>query len=475
MADENSKNIKEIQKSIATNDVVIFIGAGVSLFTSNEQNEASWKGLLIDGLQKLRQQNFVTVKAFDYFNELLNSKKTTSEEYLDVADKIFEGFKGPEDSFKNWLDDTIGQLKASKKELIEALGELDCPIMTTNYDGLLEIVLKKKPLTWNKFKEDGIGDSFSNIKSYILHVHGYYEEPESVVFNRKQYQDILNNEFAQNKLKGLLETKSLLFFGYGGGLSDPNFDNLLAWKHRVCGKNSLPIYLVNSKKKPNASNFLENIKTIIYEDKGDKKKREGLIHLIKNLKTSKFSDNIPFELKNKVYQKYLNFLVEEYDSVSFFGYSKTEMTLPLEKIFVDLKFDPTHPSIKAMNQIEFEEEFRRKLLVYNFFTSIEKYKIHKAYSEMCKYRTQNTNDLYKNFMHDQWLDALLENKIFITNEEKKCIKNIITDLKNEIFKKTNIEEVKEYEIQHAYNQFRNFIILGHPGKICPSLLFIKII
>ena len=470
MADENSKNIKEIQKSIATNDVVIFIGAGVSLFTSNEQNEASWKGLLIDGLQKLRQQNFVTVKAFDYFNELLNSKKTTSEEYLDVADKIFEGFKGPEDSFKNWLDDTIGQLKASKKELIEALGELDCPIMTTNYDGLLEKVLKKIPLTWKKFKEDGIGDSFSKIKNYILHVHGYYEEPESVVFNRKQYQDILNNEFAQNKLKGLLETKSLLFFGYGGGLSDPNFDNLLAWKHRVCGKNSLPIYLVNSKKKWD-SPFLENIKTIIYEDKGDKKKREGLIDLIKSLKTSKFSDNIPFELKNKVYQKYLNFLVQEYDSVSVFGYSKNEMTLPLEKIFVDLKFDPTHPSIKAMNQIEVEEEFRRKILVYDFFTYTEKYKIHEAFSEMCKYRTQNINDLYKNFMHDQWLDALLESKIF-TTEEQKCIKNKITDLKKEIFKKTNIEEVKKYEIQHAYNQFRNFIILGHPGKICS--LFIQI-
>ncbi|CAF1022851.1 unnamed protein product [Didymodactylos carnosus] len=217
--------------------------------------------------------------------------------YDDEVTKFEENDEKKDDVYKTWLIETVGKLLPKKPELIKAIGELECPILTTNYDSLLEDILTKKPLTWNK-------------------------------------------------------------------------------------------------------HFTE-------------------------------------------------------------GYSKDNISLPLERVYVELKFYPTHPSIKAMKMLEISEEFKRKLFSYGFFDENEVKKINRAIRERS---TENPETFYRNFMTEQWLNVLLGNKNIFTEDDADSIKNKVNQLRKDILKKCNVKEIKQYQIRQAYTEFKHFITLGHPGS-----------
>ncbi|CAF2953154.1 unnamed protein product [Rotaria sp. Silwood2] len=102
--------------------------------------------------------------------------------------------------------------------------------------------------------------------------------------------------------------------------------------------------------------FSTNIKEVKYGHNS-----EDLLQFVKNLKfcTPVIRESLSFtDQKEVVCKKYLNCLINEYGHVPIFGYSNTNMSLSLESVYVELKFDPTHSSIKAMKMLEINEEFR---------------------------------------------------------------------------------------------------------------------
>ncbi|CAF1425244.1 unnamed protein product [Rotaria sordida] len=461
MADE----IQKIKKDIALNQVVIFIGTNVSTYTVNGGEEvAYWKGLLKDGLRLCRHMGSMKDEESDAFTIKFDGHTAQVDDYLLAADRI-KYCLTKDNLYKTWLRETIGVLTAKQTELIQAIGELGCPILTTNYDLLLEDILKKKPLTWNKYYASHPNESFENLKDYILHLHGYFQKPDSVVFSRSDYDQLLSNKFARSKLEALAETKTLLFIGYGAEMFDPNFSNLLKWIPYKNNQKALSIYkLVKSNKNKTLNqisdvSFLENIREISYGDTS-----EGLLSFIKNLKafTPIIRDSLLFtDKKVNIRKKYLHYLIQEHGHVSIFGYSNTNITLPLESVYVELKFDPTHPSIKAMKTLEVNEEFKRKLLSYGFFTEQEMKKLNRAIIERNAFSPET---IYRDFMIDQWLNVLLSNRTIFTEDEATAIKNKINQLKQNILEKSHFKEAKQYQIQQAYNEFKHFIILGHPGS-----------
>ena len=179
MADE----IQKIKKDIALNQVVIFIGTGVSTYTTNgEQDVFHWKGLLKNGFDRCHQSGWINDKDLADFHSKFDNNTAEVGDYLAAANRIKNCFSKTNDAtiidaYKTWLLETVGKLSAKKPELIQAIGELDCPILTTNYDSLLENILEKKPLTWNKYYNDSMDDLLKVLKNYILHIHGYYEDP----------------------------------------------------------------------------------------------------------------------------------------------------------------------------------------------------------------------------------------------------------------------------------------------------------
>jgi hypothetical protein len=66
-----------------------------------------------------------------------------------------------------------------------------------------------------------------------LHLHGYWQDPQSVVLGIRSYEAVLGDAHTQAIQRALRATRTLLFIGYGAGLADPNFGALLRWARGV--------------------------------------------------------------------------------------------------------------------------------------------------------------------------------------------------------------------------------------------------
>ncbi|CAF3762572.1 unnamed protein product [Rotaria sordida] len=463
--------IQKLKNDIALNNVVIFIGSGVSIYTANDEQKVSdWKGLLKHGLQQCYHSGWMSDEEFEDFDTKFNSSTAEVDDYLLAADQIktyfqMENDKINNDLYKTWLRETVGNLSAKRLDLVKSIGELGCLILTTNYDSLLEDVLGKKSLRWNEYYSNGIDDSLENLKDYILHVYGHFEDIDSIIFSSHDYYRLFENESRQSKLREIMETKTLLFIGYDVGIFDLNFYSLLKWISFVTDDKPSSMYKLVKSNKYNMfhqisdTSFLENIKEVPYGNNA-----EDLLEFLKNLKsfTPLIRENLLLtEKKEFVRKKYLNYLINEYAHVSIFGYSNTNMSLPLESVYVELKFDPTHPSIRAMKMLEITEEFKRKLFSPGFFNEHERQQLNRAIIEKNAF---NSEMYCRDFMIDQWLNVLLSNKNIFTDNEANAIKTKVNRLKQNILEQNNFKEARQYQIQQAYNDLKHFIVLGHPGS-----------
>ena len=154
------------------------------------------------------------------------------DDLLSAAEKVSAKLGAPAGGeYRRWLRETVGGLRVKERSVIEALRDLGVPLATTNYDGLLEEVTGRPPVSWREgakvervFREDGPG---------ILHLHGFWDEPESVVLGIRSYEQVLGDAQAQNLQRVLRTARTLLFVGCGAGLRDPNFGAFLRWTRAV--------------------------------------------------------------------------------------------------------------------------------------------------------------------------------------------------------------------------------------------------
>jgi tetratricopeptide (TPR) repeat protein len=226
--------LKDLQEQIARDDVAFVVGAGVSLAATRGCECASWTGLLRHGVQRcidlgrLDDQHAATLR--DQIDSGDMDLLLPAAEV--VSTKLGAATAGPE--WSNWLRDSVGSLKPSAPAVLEALHDLGVVLATTNYDGLLEAVTQRGTTTW-KERPDAVGllREHGRAERSILHLHGFWARPDTVVLGIRSYERLLGDEHAQNVLHVLQTVKSLVFVGFGGGLADPNFGALLEWSGRV--------------------------------------------------------------------------------------------------------------------------------------------------------------------------------------------------------------------------------------------------
>ena len=144
--------------------------------------------------------------------------------------------------FRSWLRDTVGSLHARNREVGEALGALEVTLATTNYDSILEEVTGRPPVTWRQGSD--VERVLRGEDQGILHLHGHWKDPESVILGIRSYEAVLQDEHAQAMQKILRATRTLLFVGYGAGLGDPNFGALLAWSRSLFAGSEYRHYLL---------------------------------------------------------------------------------------------------------------------------------------------------------------------------------------------------------------------------------------
>jgi hypothetical protein len=155
------------------------------------------------------------------------------EAALDAAQDIEHNLNYPDESaLAAWLNVVFKDFKAhdDKKATLEALRDLEqagALLITTNYDNLLEDITGLSAVTWENH------DEFLRVttreKRGILHVHGHWKQPSSIVLGRSSYERVKADALIQDLLKGLWLHKHWLYVGCGNGLDDPNLGSLLAW------------------------------------------------------------------------------------------------------------------------------------------------------------------------------------------------------------------------------------------------------
>jgi tetratricopeptide (TPR) repeat protein len=223
--------LDDLKEQISTRNAVAIVGAGVSILATERAPCASWTGLLHDGAARCAGlYPDLAAKWRERVEGEIDSGDL--DDMLSAAEKITAKLGGKSGGeYRRWLRESVGSLKTKAADVLHALRDLRIPIATTNYDGLIEAATGLPPVTWRETAK--VERVLRGDDAGILHLHGYWDDPASVILSIRSYETVLGDEHAQAVLKALTVTKTLVFIGFGAGLGDPNFGQLLAWTGRV--------------------------------------------------------------------------------------------------------------------------------------------------------------------------------------------------------------------------------------------------
>jgi tetratricopeptide (TPR) repeat protein len=230
MASDSDLLLDDLKSHIANRDVLVVVGAGVSIGATNRDPVASWMGLLEHGIGRCKAVASMSEEWVARRNADLTSGDM--DDLLSVAELVASKLGSPRGGeYGRWLRETVGALRVVHRGVLEALRDLDLTIATTNYDGLIEEVTGRPAVTW----QDGakVERVLRGDDTGVLHLHGYWERPETVILGVRDYQKVLGDAHAQTMQRAIRATRTLLFVGYGAGLKDPNFGAFLKWTRGV--------------------------------------------------------------------------------------------------------------------------------------------------------------------------------------------------------------------------------------------------
>lgn len=222
---------QDLKEEIAKRQCIVIVGAGVSISSTRNAPCASWTGLLRDGVKRCTDLLPNLPAGWDK-RALEDIDSGDLDGLLASAEKISSKLGAPQGGeYSRWLRESVGHLTIENAEILSALKALGAVIATTNYDNLIEEITGLPAITW----QDGtrVERVLRGDEQAILHLHGHYQAPESVILGIRSYDQILGNEHAQTMQRAIASLKTLLFVGCGDGLHDPNFGALLQWTGKV--------------------------------------------------------------------------------------------------------------------------------------------------------------------------------------------------------------------------------------------------
>jgi predicted NACHT family NTPase len=225
-------SIVKLKEEIAAGRVVTIAGTGVSVAACGNQEVegfkvATWTGLLRHGVKHLVDIGAATDKVAGVLEMQVDSGET--DLIITAAETISQRMRARSDgTFRGWLKDTVGKLKIRDRIVPDALAALPGVLATLNYDSLLEEATGRHAVTW--LKTDAVQDVLTRVDpDAVLHLHGWFKEPESVVLGLSSYLSVKDHPHARAVLELFTIDRTLLFVGCGDTVLDPNFTRLIEW------------------------------------------------------------------------------------------------------------------------------------------------------------------------------------------------------------------------------------------------------
>lgn len=218
---------QELMEVINQGNATFFIGTGVSVgATYNTANGqyASWVGLIKNGI------DYVVAKRIrdDVWKQqqLEDLAQNEAESYIAVATEVETALKS-RNEYADWLRQSVGSLKAEHTNVLNELVQLtqNNRVMTTNYDDLLENTLGWPTVDWTDPK--AFQRAMLGLDDAVMHLHGHWQNPNSVVFGQTSYDDVASDAHTQFLFRNIIQSRSLVFVGCGETLFDYNVGRAL--------------------------------------------------------------------------------------------------------------------------------------------------------------------------------------------------------------------------------------------------------
>ena len=225
-------HIDKLKSALAQGHVVTVVGTGVSVAACGNQEVedfkvATWTGLLQHGVKHCKDVGEADDDDVELLTMQIESGKTNF--LISAAEDISQRMQAKSPGvFRGWLKDTIGKLEIKDRSILDAVAALRSMLCTLNYDNLLEVATQRRAVTW--LKPDEIQDVLTGMtQDAVLHLHGWYKEPESVVLGLSSYLSVKDHPHAKAVLNLFTIDRTLLFVGCGDTVLDPNFTRLIEW------------------------------------------------------------------------------------------------------------------------------------------------------------------------------------------------------------------------------------------------------
>lgn len=221
------ESIKRIQQARENNQLVVFVGAGVS------QNSGipTWNGLINAVAKKIGYSKCVGCKSKEELcpkDECKIRYEFSQNDLLRIPEYYFhqDTSKGHSEYY-NFIQETLRSDAGPNQIDDEIFAVLPHHIITTNYDSLLEQSTEVNSLLYTTVTRDS--DLLSNASErYIIKMHGDLESPETIVLKESDY---LNYEqehpLISTFIRALLVNHTFLFLGYT--LNDNNLNLIISW------------------------------------------------------------------------------------------------------------------------------------------------------------------------------------------------------------------------------------------------------
>ncbi|MFV0286488.1 MAG: SIR2 family protein [Demequina sp.] len=103
-------------------------------------------------------------------------------------------------------------------------------MLTTNYDTLIDSRDGRSTSDLRDVRD--LLDIVTGNSRAVGHLHGVWSRPETVVLGAIDYERYLQKDSHREVEHAALLTRSFVYVGFGSGIEDPHFGNLLAW-HRT--------------------------------------------------------------------------------------------------------------------------------------------------------------------------------------------------------------------------------------------------
>lgn len=231
----------QLVKAIARRRSVLFLGAGISANSRNEDGKhpATWKKFLQDILEKRKEK--------------LNQQKDIIEEKLNMQDyltacEIMVEILG-ENDFGELAADEFRRPGYKPSDIHAAIFSLDSSlVLTPNIDKIYEQYAMNEShstVVAKSYYEEDIAKYLRTDDYLIIRVHGYVDDTSKLIFTHKQYGEARCRYSSFYRiLDALMLTHTFVFIGCG--INDPDIQLILE-NTNFLYPGCLPHYFITAK------------------------------------------------------------------------------------------------------------------------------------------------------------------------------------------------------------------------------------